>query len=280
MDDCKIIGLVRAFNEHVILEEILEKAHQKCDRMVVCDNQGDLETSLAMENFHRKNRQTVSMVSYRAQGQVHESAERSALYHMARAQADEYKGKNIWFYTFDADEILDCTRSELESVLTGAAQKGHRGVKVKLVNFYRNEAEGELEKQDAHGSIEETRSYCERRIRMRPYFYRHFHDTYWKILPARFHSCMMYMNSPGEYSNPGMWMDSQLWVKHYGYAVSLEQQENKSRTYRKWAHQGDEIHHGDWRSENMKRNIFTDTPDLIPYSKLKSGEIPCYDGGL
>jgi len=275
-----VIGLIRAWNEDIILYEILEKALQKCDHIVIMDNQSTGNVGNIIRRFKGIHQNKVTTVYYDSRKQVHESGERHALYYFGRAVIDEYSGNNKWFYTLDADEILDCTRDELDNTLVDAAKKGLHGLRVKLINFYINREANEVDKIIEDGSFEDMRKYAELRLRERPYLYRHVPGFVWKLNLERFHSCIMWHNNIEDYKNPAIWGTSNLWVKHYGYAVSNQDLDDKCERYREWVRQGDAGHLGDWRTENTKRNIFKDVPELARYDDIKAGRVKYVVSGL
>lgn len=264
-----VIGLCRVWNQERIVVEVLEKNYALVEWLVILINQPtDGTRELILKWCEGKS--NVSIIDYKSAGRgvVHESAERTALYHFGRAIA-ESEGKRAdkmatWFFTFDSDEIMDCTRAELDEELVNAPTAC---MTVRLVDFWRQEGE-----TDDYTEITEARKFCEPNVRQRPYFYRHHPDRniQWKLVADRFHSCTMVMKDWSDHDNGEITQHTKLWTRHYGNCISQEHEQMKLERYRSFKLEWDKA--SPWAEQLPGGDEFV-APEVVLYEDLKAGRV-------
>lgn len=268
MPSTYVIGLTRVWNQERIIEEVLDRNYPLCDWLVILANQ--ITDSTYEKILHWcKGKTNVSLIDYNSIGRavVHESAERTALYHFGRAIAESEgirADKATWFYTFDSDEILDCTRAELDEALVNASAPC---MTVRLVDFWTQPGESH-----DFESIFDSRASCEPNVRLRPYFYRHHPDRniQWKLVADRFHSCTMVMTDWKDHDNPQITGHAPLWVRHYGNCIDEEHEKMKLERYRSFKLEWERA--SPW-AENLPGGKDFHAPAVVPYADLKAGRI-------
>jgi hypothetical protein len=268
-----IIGLTRVWNQSRIITEILDHAFALTDWLVILINQPTDEITRRKILEWCQGRANVSVIDYQSAGllTIHESAERMALYYFGRAVAESVAKESgapvTWFYTFDSDEILDCTRDELDYALMNASTPC---LTVRLVDFWTRPDAGEGYDYE---KIFDARQYSETSCRMRPYFYRHNPDPLlaWKLVADRFHSCTMVMKDWGDHNNQDITSDSWLWVRHYGQCIDEEHEKQKLERYRSFKSQWSEA--SPWAEKLPSGNDFIQ-PETALFEDLKSGKLP------
>lgn len=270
MKEVYVIGLCRVWNQKRIIREVLDKAREKCDWLVLLNNQPTDETKEIVRAFAAEH-ENVSLIDYDGKGIVHESAERMALYHIGRAIADanaKAEQKQAWFYTFDSDEILDCTREELEQALKQARTAC---LTVRLYDFWPRYDQGET---DGYDKIEDARGWCEPNYRDRPYFYKHAEDSniQWHLVPDRFHSCTMVMSNWSDHHNPWITTDSGLYVKHFGNAIDEEKTREKFLRYKSFREA--DRNASRWLEALPGGGKNFKQPRTVPYADIRSGNEP------
>ena len=258
-----VVGICRLWNQPMAAES-LPRQHALLDWLVLHVNQPTDGKTGEWARAWAKGQPNVTVVDYDARGIVHESAERTMAYFAARAVADaNCPGGPAWFYQFDSDEILDCTRGELDSALGSATRPG---LTAKLVDFYPGPGEA-----DEPAGVFAGRNFVAPGHRAMPSFFRHSEDRLqqWRWWPDRFHSSKPVLVNWTDFDSQWVFQESGLWIRHYGYALGGAHDRARYGRYAGFRNDWDRA--SPWL-EKLPGGKDFEAPRLIAYEAYRRGD--------